>query len=135
MPPHPKPKFFKTPFELRKWFLKNQSKGNELWIGFYKKSCSKKAVSYAEALDQALCFGWIDGIRRKVDEESYTNRFTPRRKKSNWSKINKSHVVHGGPARPPGPGFGIDWAGMGGIVPNRRINFVLSLGGPIRIPL
>jgi len=88
----PKPKFFKTPSDLRKWFLKHQSKSQELWVGFYKKSSSKKAVSYTEALDQALCFGWIDGIRRKVDEDSYTNRFTPRRKKSNWSKINKAHV-------------------------------------------
>lgn len=49
-------------------------------------------MTYAEALDQALCFGWIDGIRRKVDEEKYTNRFTPRRKNSNWSQINKGHV-------------------------------------------
>ncbi len=88
----PKPKFFKTSSDLRKWFLKNQTSCDEIWIGFYKKSSSKKAATYSEALDQALCFGWIDGIRRKVDEDSYTNRFTPRRKKSNWSLINKGHV-------------------------------------------
>lgn len=87
-----KPKFFKTPAALRSWLTKNQSKSKELWIGFYKKASSKKGVTYSEALDQALCFGWIDGIRRKIDDESYTNRFTPRRKKSNWSKINIAHV-------------------------------------------
>ena len=92
--PTPKilPRFFKTPADLRSWFEKNHDKAKELWIGFYKKSSGKKAIGYAEALDQALCFGWIDGIKKSVDEISFTNRFTPRKPKSNWSKINTAHV-------------------------------------------
>lgn len=86
------PRFFKTPAVLRKWFEKNHDKQDELWVGFYKKDSGKTAVTYKEALDLALCFGWIDGIKKKVDEESYTNRFTPRRKGSNWSDINIRRV-------------------------------------------
>lgn len=87
-----KPKFFKTPDHLRTWFQSEHAESKEIWIGFYKKDSGKQSVTYAEALDQALCFGWIDGIRKKVDDISYTNRFTPRRPKSNWSKINVGHV-------------------------------------------
>ncbi len=86
------PLFFKTPDELRNWFCTEHDKLKEVWIGFYKKNSGKKSVTYAEALDQALCFGWIDGIRKKVDDLSYMNRFTPRRPKSNWSKINVGHA-------------------------------------------
>ena len=64
----------------------------EVWIGFYKKNSGKASVSYVEAVDEALCFGWIDGIRKKIDLIRYTNRFTPRRPKSNWSKINIENV-------------------------------------------
>ena len=87
-----KPKFFKTQLELRKWFEKNHNKTLELWIGFYKKSSAKAGVTNAEVLDVALCFGWIDGIRKSIDDESYTNRYTPRTAKSIWSKINTEHV-------------------------------------------
>ena len=80
--------FFKTPATLRIWFEKNHDRVEELWIGFYKKDAGKTAATYKEALDEALCFGWIDGIRKSVDEISYTNRFTPRKKKSTWSAIN-----------------------------------------------
>ncbi len=83
-----KPKFFKSQSELRKWFADKHDTSTEIWIGFYKKSADKVSVSYLEAVDEALCFGWIDGIRKKVDDIRYTNRFTPRRPKSNWSKIN-----------------------------------------------
>jgi uncharacterized protein YdeI (YjbR/CyaY-like superfamily) len=65
---------------------------SELWVGFFKKSSGKGGVTYAEAVDEALCFGWIDGLRKRVDELSYTQRFTPRRPKSNWSRINIQHV-------------------------------------------
>jgi uncharacterized protein YdeI (YjbR/CyaY-like superfamily) len=85
-------KFFKTQSELRRWLKKNHRVANELWIGFYKKASGKTGVTYAQALDEALCFGWIDGIKKGLDETSYTNRFTPRRPKSIWSKINTSHV-------------------------------------------
>lgn len=85
-------RFFKSRFELRSWFAAKHNTSTEIWIGFYKKSSGKISVSYAEALDQALCFGWIDGIRKKIDDTRYANRFTPRRPKSNWSKVNIENV-------------------------------------------
>ncbi len=84
--------FFKSPAELRRWLKEHHLSALELWIGFYKKDSGKGGLTYAEALDEALCFGWIDGIRQRVDEISYTNRFTPRRPKSIWSKINTGHA-------------------------------------------
>lgn len=84
--------FFATPAELRRWFRKNHSKAAELWIGFYKKDSGLSAVTYKQALDEALCFGWIDGIRKSVDAVSYTNRFTPRKPRSNWSTVNSNRV-------------------------------------------
>jgi uncharacterized protein YdeI (YjbR/CyaY-like superfamily) len=83
---------FRSQASLRKWFEKNHDKVKELWIGFYKKASKKTGTTYAEALDEALCFGWIDGIKQAVDESSFTIRFTPRRAKSIWSKINTGHV-------------------------------------------
>ena len=77
-------RFFKSPTEAHNWFQKNYSKAAELWIGFYSVKSGKKAASYKEVLDEALCFGWIDGIRKTIDEESYTIRFTPRKKSSIW---------------------------------------------------
>ncbi|MCB0422176.1 MAG: hypothetical protein KDD61_14350 [Bdellovibrionales bacterium] len=87
-----KPKFFMTQSELRSWFSEQHETSAEIWIGFYKKNSGKTSVTYAEAVDEALCFGWIDGIRKKIDEYRYTNRFTPRRKKSNWSNNNIENV-------------------------------------------
>jgi uncharacterized protein YdeI (YjbR/CyaY-like superfamily) len=81
-------KFFKTQVELRNWFSKNSSNQHELWVGFRKVSSTKKSISYQQALDEALCFGWIDGIRKSIDDESYKIRFTPRKKNSKWSKVN-----------------------------------------------
>ena len=86
-------KFFKSPSEFRKWLEKNHAEANELWVGFYKKSSNIKSITYPEAVDQALCFGWIDGIKKKVDEISYTNRFTPRKSKSIWSSTNIKRVA------------------------------------------
>lgn len=86
------PVFFKSANELRKWFQKNYSKASELWIGFYNVKSGKKGVTYKEAVDEALCFGWIDGIRKNLDEESYVNRFTPRKKNSIWSNINTTRI-------------------------------------------
>ena len=86
------PRFFKTSAALRTWLMRNHDKADELWIGFYKKSSGKNGVGYTEALDQALCFGWIDGIKKSVDDVSFANRFTPRKLRSNWSKINTVHV-------------------------------------------
>ena len=84
--------FFRTPAELRAWFRKHHATATELWIGFYKKDSGRSGVTYKEALDEALCVGWIDGIRKSVDDSSYTNRFTPRKPKSNWSRVNIARV-------------------------------------------
>ena len=84
--------YFKTQKEMRKWFEKNHKKENELFAGFYKISSGKPSVTWSQSVDEALCFGWIDGIRRSVDEESYCIRFTPRNPKSNWSAVNIKKV-------------------------------------------
>jgi uncharacterized protein YdeI (YjbR/CyaY-like superfamily) len=83
-----KPKFFQTPANFETWLEKNHATATELWIGFYKKDSGKRSITWAESVDQALCFGWIDGIRKRVDEISYQIRFTPRRRGSIWSAIN-----------------------------------------------
>lgn len=83
-----KPLFFENSAELRRWLKQNHDKATELWIGFYKKASGKPSVTYKEALDEALCFGWIDGVRKSIDAESYQQRFSPRRAKSIWSLIN-----------------------------------------------
>lgn len=87
-----KPRFFRTPAEYRAWLEKNHDRHTELLVGFYKKSSGKKGITYEEALDESLCFGWIDGVRRSVDDERSTIRFTPRRQKSNWSLKNIRRV-------------------------------------------
>jgi uncharacterized protein YdeI (YjbR/CyaY-like superfamily) len=84
--------FFKTQTELRKWFEKNHLTESELILGYFKKATKKPSVEWSESVDQAICFGWIDGIRRKIDEESYCIRFTPRKAKSHWSAVNIEKV-------------------------------------------
>ncbi|MEQ8478451.1 YdeI/OmpD-associated family protein [Fulvivirga sp.] len=86
------PTFFPTPADFRKWLAKNHDKETELLVGFYKVSSGKPSITWPESVDQALCFGWIDGIRRSVDEESYSVRFTPRRPDSIWSAVNVNKV-------------------------------------------
>lgn len=81
-------KYFRTQNELRKWLEKNHNKADEIFVGFYKVHTKKKSITYSEALDEALCFGWIDGIRKSIDDERYQIRFTPRRKSSKWSNVN-----------------------------------------------
>lgn len=85
-------KSFRTPAELRKWFDKNHTTADELIVGYYKKGSGKPSVTWPESVDEALCVGWIDGIRRKVDDVSYTIRFTPRRTGSIWSAVNIKRV-------------------------------------------
>lgn len=87
-----KPAFFKSPDEFRRWLEQNHATAEEILVGFHKKGSAKKSITYAEALDEALCFGWIDGVRRSFDESSYTIRFTPRKPKSIWSLVNVRHV-------------------------------------------
>ena len=83
-----KPKFFRTAADLRAWLKKNHATATELWVGFYTKDSGKPSITWPESVDQALCFGWIDGIRKRVDEISYQIRFTPRRRGSIWSATN-----------------------------------------------
>ena len=82
------PIFFKSQVEFRRWLAKNHATQSELWLGMYKKDSGKVGISYKEALDEALCFGWIDGVRKTLDAESYVQRFTPRKAKSYWSAVN-----------------------------------------------
>jgi uncharacterized protein YdeI (YjbR/CyaY-like superfamily) len=83
---------FSSPEEFRKWLAKNHAAATELFVGFYKTTSGKKGATYAQALDEALCFGWIDGVRRSIDLNSYMIRFTPRKPKSIWSLVNVRHV-------------------------------------------
>lgn len=80
--------FFKTQDDFRKWLESHHEKETELIVGFYKVDSGKPSMNWSQSVDQALCFGWIDGVRRSIDQESYCIRFTPRRKNSNWSAIN-----------------------------------------------
>lgn len=84
--------FFESAAEWRAWLEANHDTATELMVGFYKKGSGKPSVTYHEAVEQALCFGWIDGVRRSIDADSYTNRFTPRKPRSNWSQVNIRHV-------------------------------------------
>ena len=83
---------FSSREEFRKWLVKHHAAAGELFVGFHKKSSAKKGATYSEALDEALCFGWIDGVRRSIDADSYMIRFTPRKPKSIWSLVNVRHV-------------------------------------------
>ena len=83
-----KPTFFKTPAAWRKWLEEHHADRQELWVGFYKKGTGRPSITWPESVDGALCFGWIDGVRKSLDEASYVIRFTPRRATSIWSVVN-----------------------------------------------
>jgi len=87
------PTFFETPDTFRKWLAKNHDKKAELLVGFYKRDSGRKSITWPESVDCALSYGWIDGVRRRIDDESYSIRFTPRRKGSIWSAINIRRVA------------------------------------------
>jgi uncharacterized protein YdeI (YjbR/CyaY-like superfamily) len=87
-----KPVFFASPRDFRKWLQASHAQESELLVAFYKKSSRKTSITYAEALDEALCYGWIDGVRKNIAEDAYTIRFTPRKPKSQWSAVNICHV-------------------------------------------
>ncbi len=91
--PPPDPLAFETPAELRDWFDANHETASELWLGSYKKATGKPSVQWSEAVDEALCVGWIDSIRYSLDAERSAQRFTPRRKGSNWSAVNIAKVA------------------------------------------
>lgn len=87
------PTFFSTHEEFRKWLTKNHKKETELLVGYYKVDSGKPSMTWSQSVDQALCFGWIDGVRRSIDDKSYCIRFTPRRPTSIWSDINIKKVA------------------------------------------
>lgn len=80
--------FFPKPQDLRRWFAKHHESAKEVWVGFYKKDSGRESVTWPESVAEALCVGWIDGIRKTIDGESYTIRFTPRKSGSIWSAVN-----------------------------------------------
>jgi len=86
------PLFFTTPSEFRAWLDAHHQTRLELWVGLYKKGSGRPSITWPEAVDQALCFGWIDGVRKTVDGVSYTIRFTPRKARSTWSAVNIARV-------------------------------------------
>jgi len=84
---------FRTPAAFERWLAGNHGRETEIWVRIYKKATGMPTVTHAEALDVALCWGWIDGIRKGLDDESFLQRFTPRRRKSIWSQVNREHVA------------------------------------------
>lgn len=84
--------FFETPADFRKWLEENHQTETELLVGYYKVATKKPSMNWSESVDEALCFGWIDGVRRSIDDDSYCIRFTPRNPKSNWSAVNIKKV-------------------------------------------
>src|ERR1700694_4797003 len=88
-----KPRFFKTPAGFRAWLERHHADTPELWVGFFKKASGKAGITYQEGVDAALCYGWIDGIKKRVDEDSYMHRFTPRRARSIWSLVNTRRLT------------------------------------------
>ena len=87
------PTFFETPEQFRAWLEAHHGSASELLVGFYKKGSGRPSITWPESVDEALCFGWIDGVRRGIDEESYSIRFTPRKPTSNWSSVNIGRVA------------------------------------------
>jgi uncharacterized protein YdeI (YjbR/CyaY-like superfamily) len=86
------PVFFESPEEIREWFAANHDSAEELWVGLYKKGASKSGIAMQDALDQALCYGWIDTKGMRIDDERWKVRFVPRRPNSNWSERNITRV-------------------------------------------
>jgi uncharacterized protein YdeI (YjbR/CyaY-like superfamily) len=97
--------FFESPAGFRKWLEKHHATERELWVGYHKKDSGKPSIMWPESVDEALCFGWIDGVRKSVDETSYKIRFTPRRTGSIWSAVNikrAQELIETGRMRPAG---------------------------------
>ena len=97
--------FFASPDEFRRWLAGNHADATELWVGFYKRDSGRPSISWPESVDEALCYGWIDGIRKSVSVEVYTIRFTPRKRGSIWSNVNirkAQELVRTGRMQAPG---------------------------------
>ena len=84
----PTPTFFATPSAFRAWLEAHHDRARELWVGFHKKGSGRPSITWPEAVDEALCFGWIDGVRKGIDDVSYAIRFTPRNPRHTWSAVN-----------------------------------------------
>jgi uncharacterized protein YdeI (YjbR/CyaY-like superfamily) len=84
--------YFPSSAAFRQWLAASHASCQELWVGLYKKSSGKPGISYPDCVDEALCVGWIDGVRRRIDQDAYTVRFTPRQTKSQWSSVNIKRV-------------------------------------------
>jgi uncharacterized protein YdeI (YjbR/CyaY-like superfamily) len=100
-----KPRFFKTPEDFRAWLEKNHETASELLVGFHKVDSGKPSITWPQSVDEALSFGWIDGVRRRIDDDSYSIRFTPRKPTSIWSEVNIKRVAQltkAGRMRPAG---------------------------------
>jgi uncharacterized protein YdeI (YjbR/CyaY-like superfamily) len=96
---------FRSSADFRKWLAANHGRTEEIWLRIFKKASGRPSITYAEALDEALCFGWIDGLKHSHDELSWLQKFTPRRARSGWSKINTQHaerLIRAGQMQPPG---------------------------------
>ncbi|HXT21015.1 MAG TPA: YdeI/OmpD-associated family protein [Thermoanaerobaculia bacterium] len=87
-----KPTFFAKPEDFRRWLQEHHESEKELLVGFYKTGSGKPSITWPQSVDEALCFGWIDGVRRRIDDESYSIRFTPRKPTSNWSAVNVKRI-------------------------------------------
>jgi len=85
--------FFPTPNDFRHWLSEHHDEADELWVGFYRKATGKPTMTWPQSVDEALCYGWIDGLRKSIDEEAYQIRFTPRRRRSHWSTVNLGRVA------------------------------------------
>jgi uncharacterized protein YdeI (YjbR/CyaY-like superfamily) len=99
------PTFFATPADFRAWLERHHASDGELIVGFHKRGSGRPSITWPEAVDQALCFGWIDGVRRRIDDTSYSIRFTPRNARSTWSAVNirrMKELVEGGLVAPAG---------------------------------
>ena len=81
-------RYFESPAAFRRWLAENHASATEVWVGFHRKATGRASMTWAESVDQALCYGWIDGIRKRIDDERYAIRFTPRRPGSTWSAVN-----------------------------------------------
>jgi uncharacterized protein YdeI (YjbR/CyaY-like superfamily) len=87
------PRFFRSPAELRRWFARHHASATELFIGYWKVGSGEKSVTWPESVDEALCIGWIDGITRRIDDQRYVVRFTPRKASSIWSAVNIARMA------------------------------------------
>ena len=105
MAPDPTPAFFATPADFNRWLKRHHATATELWVGFHKRGSGKPSITWPESVNEALCYGWIDGVRKSLGTVSYMIRFTPRRPGSNWSEINRGkarQLIREGRMQPAG---------------------------------